>query len=362
MDLPRRSRLDRVPARRLRSPCGVRRGGRGVRTLARARRVPGAAAEMHRRPPHPAHHFRQQDRLGGSPRARHAVGAAVGVDAQAGPAPGADPPADRQWRRGDGGLRRPRERARLSLQEQRRFRSDRDAGRDPAARIGGPPRTPGNALRVRRHAAGAAHRRHRAGEIPDLPRSPRRIRRRQDRAGTAGRRRSRERRAPAPEGVAPRHTVRRRNRQTPVFCRQWRRPRHRQWNGGRGMLQSLASVACRQALAVPGVVGNAHRRPVARRPSHRHDAAAVRPTPRQDRRSPQRRARGARQARCALGGPCAGRDRDRPVGRFSGARACGVRPVACRQEPQRRGQAFGRPAQDRRGGSVACLRGARRNP
>ena len=42
--------------------------------------------------------------------------------------------ADQRRRRGDGGLCRPRERARLSLQEQRRLRPDRDAGRDPAAR------------------------------------------------------------------------------------------------------------------------------------------------------------------------------------------------------------------------------------
>ena len=42
--------------------------------------------------------------------------------------------ADRRRRRGDDRLCRSRERARLSLQEQRRLRPDRDAGRDPAAR------------------------------------------------------------------------------------------------------------------------------------------------------------------------------------------------------------------------------------
>ena len=73
--------------------------------------------EIHRGPPHPAHHLRQQDRFRRGPRARHAVGAAERLGAQARAAPGADPPPDQRRRRGDGGLRRPRERARLPLQE-----------------------------------------------------------------------------------------------------------------------------------------------------------------------------------------------------------------------------------------------------
>ena len=51
-----------------------------------------------------------------------------------------------------------------------------------------------------------------------------------------------------------------------------------------------------------------------------------------------------------------------PTADFPRRRAAGVRALARRQEPQRRGQAVGRPAQDRRGGSVALLRGARRDP
>ena len=48
--------------------------------------------EVHRRPPHPPRHLHQQDRFRRSPRARHAVGAAVHLVAQARAAPGADPP------------------------------------------------------------------------------------------------------------------------------------------------------------------------------------------------------------------------------------------------------------------------------
>ena len=186
MDLPRRSGLDRVPARRFCSACGVRRGGRGVRTLARTCRGIGATAEVHRGSSHPTRRLRQQDRLSRSPRARHAGGAAVRVDAQAGAAPGSHPPPIAGRQRGDGGLRRSRERARLSLQVERRIRSHRDAGRGPAARIRGPARTPGDALRIRRHVARAADRGRRAGKIPDLSRPPRRVRRRPDRARVAG--------------------------------------------------------------------------------------------------------------------------------------------------------------------------------
>ena len=53
-------------------------------------------------------------------------------------------------RRGDGGLCRPRERARLPLQVERRLRPDRDAGRDPAARERSPARDAGDAVGVRR--------------------------------------------------------------------------------------------------------------------------------------------------------------------------------------------------------------------
>ena len=89
----------------------------GLRALARAGGGADAALEIHRGPPHPAHHLRQQDQFRPGPRARHAVGAAERLGAQARAAPGADPPPDQRRRRGDGGLRRPRERARLSLQE-----------------------------------------------------------------------------------------------------------------------------------------------------------------------------------------------------------------------------------------------------
>ena len=119
---------------RLRGARGVRRRRHRLRALARARGGAVAAAEIHRGQPHPAHLLRQQDRLGRGPRARHAGGAADRLVAQAGAAPGADPPADQRRRRGDDRLRRPRERARLPLQVERRVRPDRDAGRDPAAR------------------------------------------------------------------------------------------------------------------------------------------------------------------------------------------------------------------------------------
>ena len=92
MDLPRRPGLDRIPARCLRGARGVRRGGAGLRAFARARRGADAAAEIHRRPPHPPRHLHQQDQFRRGPRARHAVGAAVHLVAQARAAPGADPP------------------------------------------------------------------------------------------------------------------------------------------------------------------------------------------------------------------------------------------------------------------------------
>ena len=131
-----------------------------------------------------------------------------------------------------------------------------------------------------------------------------------------------------------------------------------------GMLQGPAPGARRQALALPGLVGNAHRRPVAGRPSHRH--ACCGRSASGSTRSPKPGAgetRGAGQGRGAVGGPDAGRGAASPPSAdFPAADAAGVRAVARRQEPQRRGQALGRPAQDRRGGSVAFLRGARRDP
>ena len=117
VDLPRRPGFDRVPARCLRRPRGVRRRRPGLRAVARAGGGADAALEIHRGPPHPAHHLRQQDRFRRGPRARHAVGAAERLVAQARAAPGADPPPDQRRRRGDDGLCRPRERARLPLQE-----------------------------------------------------------------------------------------------------------------------------------------------------------------------------------------------------------------------------------------------------
>ena len=87
---------------------GVRRRRDRLRALARARRRAVAAGEIHRGQPHPAHLLHQQDRLGRGPGARHAGGAADRLVAQAGAAPGADPPADRRRRRGDDRLCRPR--------------------------------------------------------------------------------------------------------------------------------------------------------------------------------------------------------------------------------------------------------------
>ena len=112
------------------------------------------------------------------------------------------------------------------------------------------------------HAARAADRGRRAREVADLPRPARRVRRRPDLARAAGRRRSRERRAPAAEGAAPRHAVRRRDRQAARAAVQ--RRRH-----GR-VLQGPAPEPCRQALALPRLVGHPDRGPERRRPAHRH--------------------------------------------------------------------------------------------
>ena len=112
------------------------------------------------------------------------------------------------------------------------------------------------------HAARAADRGHRAGEVADLPRPARRVRRRPDLARAAGRRRSRERRAPAPEGAAPRHAVRRRDRQAARAAVQRR--------GDGRVLQGPAPEPCRQAVALPRLVGQLGRGPERRRPAHRH--------------------------------------------------------------------------------------------
>ena len=64
-----------------------------VRARDRARADAGAAVQVPRRPPHPAHAVHQQDRPGDGTRARRAGGAAGGFGAAAGAAPGADPRA-----------------------------------------------------------------------------------------------------------------------------------------------------------------------------------------------------------------------------------------------------------------------------
>ena len=135
MDLPRRAGLDRVPARLAFAALAVCDTAVIVCEPSPERVVAlSPLAEIHRGQSHPPRLLRQQDRFGRGPRARHAGGAADRLVAQAGAAPGADPPADQRRRRGDDRLCRPRERARLPLQVERRLRPDRDARRDPAAR------------------------------------------------------------------------------------------------------------------------------------------------------------------------------------------------------------------------------------
>ena len=59
MELSGRPGFDRVSARCLCGARGVRRGGARLRAVARAGGGADAAPEIHRRPPHPAHHLRQ---------------------------------------------------------------------------------------------------------------------------------------------------------------------------------------------------------------------------------------------------------------------------------------------------------------
>ena len=83
------------------------------------------------------------------------------------------------------------------------------------------------------------------------------------------------------------------------------------------VLQGPAPGPCRQALALPRLVGHATRRPVARRPAHRQPVPAVRPATRQARRGQGGRDRGARQGRRAVGRPIAlGRAASRRVADF----------------------------------------------
>ena len=127
------------------------------------------------------------------------------------------------------------------------------------------------------------------------------------------------------------------------------------------MLQGPAPGACRQALALPRLVGRGERRPERRRPAHRQPVPAVRPAPRQDRHRQGGRNRGLRQDRRPVVRPRAVGVGHRAGDRLPQARSRGVRAGAPGTQPQRRGQALGRAAEDRRGGSLALLPGARRN-